>query len=77
MTSVRLLEFTVATGIGQLPATIVYSYLGESLTRSAQIGLWVAIGVLSLLALALAAKTYFERKISAENAGSGTHNQAT
>ncbi len=30
------LEFIVATGIGQLPATVVYSYIGGMLTGGAQ-----------------------------------------
>lgn len=73
LTSVSLLEFVVATGIGQLPATILYSYLGENVTSSAQIGLWVVIGVLTLLALGLAAKTYFEAKLAA-SAKNGAQN---
>jgi len=36
LTSMRLSSFLVATGIGQLPATLVYSYAGEMLTGGAR-----------------------------------------
>lgn len=36
LTSMGFVEFSVATGIGQLPATIVYSYVGGMLTGGAQ-----------------------------------------
>ncbi|WP_346917612.1 TVP38/TMEM64 family protein [Clostridium sp.] len=36
LTSVGFLAFIVATGIGQLPATVVYSYVGGMLTGGAQ-----------------------------------------
>ncbi|HBL05600.1 MULTISPECIES: TVP38/TMEM64 family protein [unclassified Clostridium] len=36
LTSMGFLEFIVATGIGQLPATVVYSYIGGMLTGGAQ-----------------------------------------
>ena len=34
LTSMSLAAFLIATGIGQLPATIVYSYVGGMLTGS-------------------------------------------
>ena len=36
LTSMGFLAFIVATGIGQLPATVVYSYIGGMLTGGAQ-----------------------------------------
>lgn len=36
LTSMRLSSFVIATGIGQLPATLVYSYAGEMLTGGAR-----------------------------------------
>ncbi len=36
LTSMRVVPFLVATGIGQLPATIVYSYVGGTLTGNTQ-----------------------------------------
>lgn len=41
LTPVSFWKFLVATGIGQLPATIIYSYLGQNLTGSVQILFWV------------------------------------
>lgn len=41
LTSISLWNFFWATGLGQLPATLLYSYLGQSLTGSVQILFWV------------------------------------
>ncbi len=54
LTQMSFWSFFVATGIGQLPATIVYSYVGGMLTGGAQMlvtGLLVlfALGVLAIL----------------------------
>lgn len=43
-------SFFIATGIGQLPATIVYSYVGGTLTGGAQ---KLFIGLLSLFAISI------------------------
>ncbi|MBR4197016.1 MAG: TVP38/TMEM64 family protein [Synergistaceae bacterium] len=48
LTSMRFLPFFVATGVGQLPATIVYSYVGGMLTGGAQM---LMTGLLFLFAL--------------------------
>lgn len=50
LTSMRLRAFLIATGIGQLPATLVYSYVGEMLTGGAQS---VVYGLLSLFAVSI------------------------
>jgi uncharacterized membrane protein YdjX (TVP38/TMEM64 family) len=63
VTSLNFVEFMVATGIGQLPATIVYSYLGQNITKNAEFGLWAAMGVAALLVLALAVKKALENRI--------------
>ena len=34
---VRFRRFLVATGLGQVPATLVYSYLGQNLTGSIRV----------------------------------------
>lgn len=36
LTSMRLSSFLIATGVGQLPATLVYSYAGEMLSGGAK-----------------------------------------
>ena len=50
LTPMGFLPFFIATGIGQTPATIVYSYVGDMLSGAAQ---RVLIGVMCLCALAV------------------------
>ncbi|HWR55159.1 MAG TPA: TVP38/TMEM64 family protein [Negativicutes bacterium] len=50
LTSVGFWEFFVATGIGQLPATIIYSYAGEMLVGSARN---LVMGLLTLFAVSV------------------------
>ncbi|HSQ87269.1 MAG TPA: TVP38/TMEM64 family protein [Romboutsia sp.] len=50
LTSMNFMSFFIATGIGQLPATIVYSYVGDMLTGSAKI---MMMGILTLFALSI------------------------
>ena len=55
LTSMSFLSFFIATGIGQLPATIVYSYVGGFLTGGAKImvtGLLILFGLSFLIILA-------------------------
>ncbi|RKU21734.1 TVP38/TMEM64 family protein [Candidatus Poribacteria bacterium] len=40
LTGMRFLWFVIATGIGQLPATLLYSYLGDRVTGSIKILFW-------------------------------------
>lgn len=54
LTSMRLWPFIVATGVGQLPATIIYSYVGGMLTGGAQLfvtGLLILFALVVLVAL--------------------------
>ena len=41
LTPVSFWKFLLATGIGQLPATVIYSYLGQNLTGSVQVLFWI------------------------------------
>lgn len=50
LTSMGFLSFFVATGIGQLPATIVYSYAGGQLSGGAQA---LMVGLLCLFAISI------------------------
>ena len=50
LTSMSFLPFIIATGIGQLPATVVYSYVGGMLTGGAQM---VVTALLLLFALSI------------------------
>ncbi|MDQ0508115.1 putative membrane protein YdjX (TVP38/TMEM64 family) [Peptoniphilus ivorii] len=51
LTSMSFVHFFIATGLGQLPATIVYSYVGGSLTGGAQ---KLMTGLLILFAASIA-----------------------
>lgn len=50
LTNMKFWSFFIATGIGQLPATIIYSYVGGTLTGGAQ---KLFIGLMSLFALSI------------------------
>ena len=67
LSSVSFLGFWVATGLGQLPATLVYSYVGGFLTGGAKL---LVTGLLILFALAfligLGKQIYTERQKSKE-----------
>ena len=46
LTRVRFIGFWIATGLGQLPATVVYSYLGEKASAHVRLMLWgLGLGV--------------------------------
>jgi len=61
LTSMRFWAFFIATGVGQLPATLIYSYAGEMLGGGAR---KFVFGL--LLLFALAALIYLFRSIFAE-----------
>ena len=65
LTSMAFIPFFIATGMGQLPATIVYSYVGGMLTGGAQL---LVTGLLILFAvsifIALIRKIYYSRDVS-------------
>ncbi|WP_255626171.1 TVP38/TMEM64 family protein [Clostridioides sp. ZZV14-6009] len=50
LTSMSFISFFIATGVGQLPATIVYSYVGGMLTGGAKV---MMTGLLILFALSV------------------------
>ncbi|WP_263831735.1 TVP38/TMEM64 family protein [Sulfurospirillum oryzae] len=50
LTSMTLRSFLIATGVGQLPATLVYSYVGEMLSGGAAT---IVYGLMTLFALTL------------------------
>lgn len=50
LTSISFKRFMIATGIGQLPATLIYSYIGGMLSGGVK---WVVMGLLCLFALSL------------------------
>lgn len=56
LTQITFWEFFWATGIGQLPATIVYSWLGQNMSPTAKYALWAVCGFLVLLIFSIAVK---------------------
>ena len=62
LTSMSLAAFLIATGIGQLPATIVYSYVGGMLTGSVKMVVTALLLIFALSAfIALAKKMYTDK----------------
>ncbi len=69
LTTMTLWQFLWATGLGQLPATIVYSVLGENITSGAKFGLMAFSGVTILLVLSLVLKKRMETSLTKEGDG--------
>lgn len=62
LTSIRFRHFLIATGLGQLPATIVYSWVGSLLTGGT---FWFISGLFILFALTIVifvAKTFYHER---------------
>ncbi len=63
LTSMSFASFFIATGIGQLPATIVYSYVGGMLTGGAQLFVTALMILFALSALiVMMRKIYMEKQ---------------
>lgn len=63
LTGMSFRGFFLATGIGQLPATIVYSYLGQSASGTVKVLLLVFAVVASLVVISAALKKRYERRL--------------
>ena len=76
LTSMSFVGFFVATGIGQLPATIIYSYVGGMPTGGAK---FVVMGLLILFSLSVLSvmlrQIYKERVKKRAEAGNGSAKQ--
>lgn len=63
LTSMSFISFFIATGIGQLPATIIYSYVGGMLTGGAKL---MMMGIMTLFAVSILVyllnKIYIEKQ---------------
>jgi uncharacterized membrane protein YdjX (TVP38/TMEM64 family) len=64
LTPLALVPFLVATGIGQLPATIAYSILGENITGGSKVALWAICVLAALMVAGLAVKGQLDRQIA-------------
>ena len=63
LTSMSFASFFIATGIGQIPATIVYSYVGGMLTGGAQLFVTALMILFALSALiVMMRKIYMEKQ---------------
>ncbi len=71
LTSIKFWPFFIATGIGQLPATIVYSYAGKMLGGGAKTFVYGLLIVFALFGLtSILRSIYKQRKAKAKSAGS-------
>lgn len=62
LTPMRWLAFLIATGLGQLPATLIYSYVGQQLTGGAQAFVTGLLVVFALAALGVLLRSLFQEK---------------
>lgn len=62
LTSIDLLSFLIATGVGQLPATIMYSYVGGMLTGGAKLFVTALLILFSISIFIIIIKQIYEEK---------------
>ena len=62
LTSTTLSSFLIATGIGQLPATIIYSYVGGMLTGGAKLFVTALLLIFALPVLVMIIKQIFNER---------------
>jgi len=63
LTKMGFWRFFIATGIGQLPATILYSWLGAKATGAIKVVFFVFVGVVALAIVLSALKPWFDRRM--------------
>jgi uncharacterized membrane protein YdjX (TVP38/TMEM64 family) len=63
LTSMRFVIYLIGTAIGQTPATILYSYLGEHAAGSIMILFWAFVVVIGMSIIGAALKPWFDRRI--------------
>lgn len=62
LTSMKFLPFFIATGIGQLPATIIYSYVGGMLTGGTRLFVTGLLVLFALSALVVLIKSIYNNR---------------
>ncbi|EEU12863.1 TVP38/TMEM64 family protein [Anaerococcus vaginalis] len=62
LTSMNFWSFFIATGIGQLPATIIYSYFGGQLTGGAQALMYGLLGLFAFSLIVYVGKKIYQEK---------------
>ncbi len=68
VTSVSFRGFIIATAIGQVPMTIVYSIFGQNLTGMVSYGIYAVLIILALVIAGLTLKKVFEKRIASRQA---------
>lgn len=68
LTPMRWWAFLVATGLGQLPATIIYSVVGDKLTGGSQVFVTGLLVLFAALALTFMIKAIFKERKAKEQA---------
>ncbi len=63
LTRMPLRDFALATGIGIIPATVIYSWLGENL-GTAHLWVWAAVAISVLLAGSLTFRLFVRKRVS-------------
>lgn len=69
LTSMKFLPFFIATGIGQLPATVVYSYVGGMLTGGAKLLVTALLILFALSVLIALLRQIYVAKQKSKSAG--------
>ncbi len=62
LTSMKLRHFLIATGIGQLPATLIYSYVGGMLTGGSRLFVTALLTLFAITVLVFFLKTIYLRE---------------
>lgn len=70
LTPISLWQFLLSTGIGQLPATLLYSYLGQNMTGSVKVLFWVFSITAAIFIAGWAVAPRFIRRLRHSNAAS-------
>jgi len=71
LTKMGFWRFFIATGIGQFPATILYSWLGAKVTGSIKVVFWVFVSVIALAVILSALKPWYEKRAFNSRADGG------
>ena len=74
LTPIKLLPFLIATGLGQLPATIIYSYVGGMLTGGVKYFVTSLLCIFSLgILVSIIKRVYNDRQAKAGAQKDGSH----
>lgn len=74
LTPIKLLPFLIATGLGQLPATIIYSYVGGMLTGGVKYFVTGLLCIFSLgILVSIIKRVYNDRQAKAGAQKDGSH----